>query len=390
MPHRHRILVVDDEPNNRKLLYQILKDSYQTAFAVDGHQALEITKPLQPDLILLDIMMPLMDGYQVCRKLKSDAGTRNIPVVFITAMNEIEDEALGFELGCADYITKPFSPSIVLARVKTQLKLKDAFEKAAAQNKKLVQAARLREEVEHITRHDLKNPLTGIFSGVDLLETTEGLSLDQMEILDIIKVSAHKMLHMINASLDLFKMEQNIYRLNLVEVDLMGIIRRIEKEFHSLIKVKQTAIVIRKEGLFPNETGKFIVKAESLLIYSMMANLIKNALEATPKTEKISITLSREKNRRSSASTTRAVCPMKSSLFFLKNTPPAARQRVPGSEPTAPASLHRPWAAASIWIHPKNKAPGYPFSCRIKIRQRLDPRSGSWLSPGRPPGSRNR
>lgn len=298
MPHlRHKILVVDDEPNNRRLLQQILKDSYRPAFAVDGAQALEIIEQVQPDLILLDIMMPGMDGYQVCQRLKSDARTRPIPVIFITAMTTVEDEALGFKTGCADYITKPFSPSIVLARVKTQLELKDAFEAMAVQNKKLIEAAKLREEVEHITRHDLKNPLTGIFSGVDLLEEMEELNPDQMEVLDIIKDSAHKMLRMINASLDLFKMEQNLYRLNLVEVDLVGIILRIEKEFHSLIKIKQTAIVIQKEGLPPDETGKFIVKAEDLLIYLMMANLIKNALEATPKTEKISVTLSRKETQ---------------------------------------------------------------------------------------------
>ena len=237
---RHRILVVDDEPNNRKLLYQILQDSYQPAFAVNGEQA------------------------------------------------------LGFEVGCADYITKPFSPSIVLARIKTQLELRDAFETMAAQNKKLIQAAKLREEVERITRHDLKNPLTGIFSGVDLLEDMEGLNPDQMEVLDIIKGSAHRMLRMINTSLDLFKMEQNIYRLNLVEVDLIRIILRIEKEFHSLIRTKQTQIVIRNEDLPQAETGNFIVRAEDLLIYSMMSNLIKNAVEATRKTEKISITLSKK------------------------------------------------------------------------------------------------
>jgi DNA-binding response OmpR family regulator len=291
---RHRILVVDDESNNRKLLFQILQDTYQPAFAVNGEQALEITKQIQPDLILLDIMMPGMDGYQVCQRLKSNIRTRSIPVIFITAMTAVEDEALGFEVGCADYITKPFSPSIVLARVKTQLELRDAFETMAAQNKKLIQAAKLREEVERITRHDLKNPLTGIFSGAYLLEDMEGLSLDQKEILDIIKGSAHRMLQMINTSLDLFKMEQKIYRLNLVKVDLIRIILRIEKEFHSLIELKQTEIIIRNEGPSLAETGKFMVKAEDLLIYSMMSNLIKNAVEATPKTENISVTLSKK------------------------------------------------------------------------------------------------
>ncbi|MDA3791474.1 MAG: response regulator [Desulfobacula sp.] len=239
MPHKqYQILVVDDEPNNRKLLNQILKDNYQLAFAVDGKQAFEIAKQVQPDLILLDIMMPVMDGYEVCQKLKSDTKTKRIPVIFTTAMNEVEDEILGFEAGCVDYITKPFRASIVLARVETQLKLKDALETMAAQNKKLIEAAKLREEVERITHHDLKNPLTGVFTGVELLEFMEGLNPDQIDVLKIIKDAAYKMLHMINSSLDLFKMEQNIYRLTPVDVDLVHTIRRIEIEFQTLIKLK--------------------------------------------------------------------------------------------------------------------------------------------------------
>ncbi|MFH2092285.1 MAG: response regulator [Pseudomonadota bacterium] len=298
MPHKqYRILVVDDEPSNRKLLNQILKDNYQLAFAVDGKQAVEIAKQVQPDLILLDIMMPEMDGYQACQKLKSDTQTSKIPVIFTTAMNETEDEIRGFKAGCVDYISKPFSPSIVLARVKTQLKLKESFETMAAQNKKLMEAVRLREEVERITRHDLKNPLTGVFSGVELLEVMEGLNPEQLEILGIIKDSAHEMLNMINASFDLFKMEQNIYRLTLVDVDLIKIVSRIEKEFQSLIKLRQTSILTLKDNLPPGENENFIVKAENLLIYSMMDNLIKNAIEATPENETICITLSKEEKQ---------------------------------------------------------------------------------------------
>jgi len=295
--NKYRILVVDDEPNNRKLLNQILKDNYQLAFAVDGIQAVEIAKQVQPDLILLDIMMPEMDGYEACKKLKLDMKTFKIPVIFTTAMNETQDEIRGFEAGCVDYITKPFSPSIVLARVKTQLKLKHAFEIMAKQNKKLMEAAKLREEVERITRHDLKNPLTGVFTGVEVLEFMEGLNPEQMEILDIIKDSAHNMLNMINASLDLFKMEQNIYSLTLVNVDLIKTILRIKKNFQSLIKLKQTSILIWKNELPPIENETFIVKAEDLLVYSMMANLIKNAIEATPKNETIRISLSKEKKQ---------------------------------------------------------------------------------------------
>lgn len=118
---KYRILVVDDEANNRKLLLQILQDKYDTAFAVNGKQAVEVALKIKPDLILLDIMMPEMDGYEVCRKIKSDPELHKIPIIFTTAMNEIEDETLGFAAGCVDYITKPISKPIVLARVATHL-----------------------------------------------------------------------------------------------------------------------------------------------------------------------------------------------------------------------------------------------------------------------------
>ncbi|MCD4722489.1 MAG: response regulator [Desulfobacula sp.] len=121
--NKYRILVVDDEPNNRKLLQQILQDRYQLAFAVNGKQALEVVKQVKPDLILLDIMMPEMDGYETCQKLKSDTDTVKTPIIFTTAMTEVEDEARGFEAGCVDYITKPVSKPVVLARVATHLAL---------------------------------------------------------------------------------------------------------------------------------------------------------------------------------------------------------------------------------------------------------------------------
>ncbi|MES2606212.1 MAG: two-component system response regulator [Pseudomonadota bacterium] len=119
------ILVVDDTPDNLSLMSGLLKDMYKVKIANSGEKALKIvaTAPA-PDLILLDIMMPEMDGYAVIRKLKSDVDTRAIPVIFLTAKSEIEDEMLGLDLGAVDYITKPISPPIVMARVKTHLQVK--------------------------------------------------------------------------------------------------------------------------------------------------------------------------------------------------------------------------------------------------------------------------
>ncbi|MEW6077175.1 MAG: two-component system response regulator [Thermodesulfobacteriota bacterium] len=122
---RRRILIVDDMPSNIKILNDILREDYAVSVAINGAEALEIVRgPARPDLILLDIMMPEMDGYEVCRRLKDDPETREIPILFVTAMGDVEDETRGLELGGVDYITKPVSPPIVRARVNNHIRLK--------------------------------------------------------------------------------------------------------------------------------------------------------------------------------------------------------------------------------------------------------------------------
>ena len=119
-----RILVVDDQRLNLNILHGLLKDDYQVMVAASGEQALKAVAAGRPDLILLDVNMPDMDGYEICRRLKQDPTTMRIPVIFITAMSESEDEARGFELGAADYIVKPFKAAVVRARVQAQIRLK--------------------------------------------------------------------------------------------------------------------------------------------------------------------------------------------------------------------------------------------------------------------------
>ncbi len=122
---RPTILVVDDTPENLALMSGLLRERYRVKVANSGERALRVaTSDAQPDMILLDIMMPGIDGYEVCRQLKAEARTRDIPVIFLTAKSEVEDETHGLELGAVDYITKPISPPVVLARVKAHLTLK--------------------------------------------------------------------------------------------------------------------------------------------------------------------------------------------------------------------------------------------------------------------------
>src|SRR6516225_7205254 len=126
------ILVVDDTPLNISVITEALKGTYKTKVATNGPKALAIAAADEkPDLILLDIQMPEMDGYEVCRRLKLDPVTREIPVIFLTAMTEVADETRGFETGAVDYIHKPFSPPVVLARVQTHLNLRETREQLA-------------------------------------------------------------------------------------------------------------------------------------------------------------------------------------------------------------------------------------------------------------------
>jgi len=147
--NQHNILVVDDKPENLDLLTQILTlDGYQVRPAINGQIALAAVRNLPPDLILLDIMMPGLNGYEVCQQLKTDATTRDIPVIFLSALNETLDKVKAFEVGGVDYITKPFEVREVLARVETHLTLRNMQRRLQAQNIQLQQELNERKQAE--------------------------------------------------------------------------------------------------------------------------------------------------------------------------------------------------------------------------------------------------
>ncbi len=126
---KKKILIIDDTVETIKVLMNILNTEYTTYFAVNGPKGLEIARDVKPDIVLLDIMMPEMNGYEVCSRLKEDPETENIPVIFVTAVSEAMDMAKGFKTGGVDYVTKPYLPEVVLARVATHLKLRESIEK---------------------------------------------------------------------------------------------------------------------------------------------------------------------------------------------------------------------------------------------------------------------
>ncbi len=176
------ILVVDDQPANLKVIANILQQEYNLAFASTGIHALEMIERKPPDLILLDIMMPEMDGFEVCRKIMENPKTKEIPVIFLSAKSEIEDIVKGFQSGGVDYITKPFKPLEVKVRVRNHLKIQNAIrDKIEAEKQKQV----LQKEVEVAKRnlifkqkfiaslsHEMRTPLTGIIGMLEIIQKT--------------------------------------------------------------------------------------------------------------------------------------------------------------------------------------------------------------------------
>jgi putative two-component system response regulator len=176
--HLPLILAVDDEASNLQLLRQILQDHYRLRFAKDGQRALELAREERPNLILLDVMMPGMSGYEVCAALKADPDLASIPVIFVTALTETDDELEGFDAGAVDYITKPVSPPIVRARVRTHLSLV-RMEELRASRLEIVQRLGLAAEYKdnetglHVIRMSHFSRILGLAAGMTEAEADD-------------------------------------------------------------------------------------------------------------------------------------------------------------------------------------------------------------------------
>ncbi|MEO5363320.1 MAG: response regulator [Magnetococcus sp. DMHC-8] len=294
------ILAVDDMPINLRILDSILADEYNLFVTTDSRMALTLARHNRPDLILLDVMMPEMDGYAVCRQFKAEPDTCDIPIIFITSMSGEEDEVKGFAAGAVDYISKPFKPAVVLARVKTHLtmrimrqELMQQQQELRRQNAALLAADQMKADMERIMRHDLKAPLASIISYTDLLLTTDTFALTEEthRCVQFVHDAGHHALRMISLSLDLYKMEQGTYMLVPQPVDLVQIIGRLVIDFSREAHKKGIPIHILIAGQPLQAGSHFWVLGEDLLCYSLFANLLKNALDASPVQQAITVSL---------------------------------------------------------------------------------------------------
>ena len=288
-----KILIVDDARENIDVLRGILTN-YTNMVALDGSQALTVAQSANPpDLILLDIMMPGMDGYEVCQRLKNNEKTKGIPIIYLTAKSSVEDEAKGLALGAVDYITKPISPPVVLARVATHLAMRDAYLQLKKQYVELQEMDRLRKDVEAITRHDLKSPIDGILGCADMM-SKQYQSLSQADIgmfSKLIRDSARQLREMVNLSLNLIKMEQGTYATALQPMDLVPILRRIQSDNQQMAQRKKLETLLQVAGSPDYPEASFTILGDATLCYTMIANLYRNALEASEWGQRVTVSL---------------------------------------------------------------------------------------------------
>ncbi len=278
------LLVVDDTATNIDILLDALGEDYAVRVATDGEAALNSVKKFLPDLILLDIMMPGMDGYEVCRRLKEENATQDIPIIFLTSLSEDADEARGFALGAVDYITKPFSTAIITARVRNHLELRR--QKLALQQSydKLRELEALRDSLVHMIVHDMRSPLAGIIGNLQLVKMKQqpGAAADRI---GLALSSTETLMEMISTLLDVSKMEEGKMTLDLLKVDILVLVNETIVMVEPLQGQRQLTIIS------PSEIEAIACDAQ--MIRRVLQNLIVNAIKFTDR-EKGVVTVSIE------------------------------------------------------------------------------------------------
>lgn len=277
--NKKTILVVDDTPDNLAFISGLLKDTFRVKVANNGEKGLAIAQSANPpDLILLDIMMPGMDGYEVCRQLKADMRSREIPVIFLTAKSEIEDERKGLELGAADYITKPVSPPILMARVNTQLTLKASLDN-------LRELLKFREDMVNMIVHDLRNPIAMIMPTADLLIAYPNLPPEKRQKnLERILNGTQQLRRLVDDLLLKAKLEANKLVLDYQDVDICEICESAIADMRSVAERKNLQLMAKIPA-----ANRRSVKVDPMLFRRAIDNLLSNAIKFSPQDSEVTL-----------------------------------------------------------------------------------------------------
>ncbi len=280
--NQNKVLVVDDNPNTLSLLFDALEEAqFKVLIAEDGKSVLKRIKYLKPDIILLDVMMPEMDGFETCQHLKANEYSKNIPIIFMTALTETVDKVKGFEIGAVDYITKPIQIDEVLVRLKTHLTIHNLQNQLIQQNEELKKSKELAESANHAKSaflanmsHELRTPLNGILGYAQLLKREKTVKNEQG--LDIIQRSGEHLLTLINDILDLSKIEAGKLDINSDKLNLPNFLSDIAFLFQMRATEKRIEFVYEAVSELPN-----VVYADEKRLRQILLNLISNAIKFT-------------------------------------------------------------------------------------------------------------
>ena len=289
-PGESLVLVVDDMPRNIQVVGNLLREAgYQVAAATSGATALRAMQQRPADLIVLDVMMPEMDGYEVCRRLREDPATSEVPVVFLTAAADTEMLVKGFAEGAVDYVTKPFKSAELLARVRNHLDLKHSRELLVQNAERLRQLDDEKNEFLGILAHDLKNPLAGVVGFADLLLDEPDMDADERsDHMQMIRTSAQRMMMMVRNLLDANAIERGQLVMDVAPHDLVDLVNFVVESFRARTAAKgQTLEVHRPDGPVPTLVDR-------TLAIQVFENLISNAVKYSPPGKAIQVRVRRE------------------------------------------------------------------------------------------------
>jgi two-component system, sensor histidine kinase and response regulator len=271
--------VVDDILRNLQVIGNILEEEgYEISVATSGKEAIEMIEEDIPDLILLDVMMPEMNGFEVCKYLKGMEKVKDVPVIFLTAKTETEDIIKGFELGGVDYISKPFKKEELLVRIKTHLQLKLSKELIIEKNKRLEQLNKEKNEFLGIAAHDLKNPLSTIKGYAELMEV-DAANMTEEETIEYaaqIKSMSEYMFQIIIDLLDMNAIEEGKMKMNPVDFEVVTVIMNGISKFTAPSQKKNINIK------FEPDNYALSAYADVGRTLQVLDNLVSNAIKFSP------------------------------------------------------------------------------------------------------------